>query len=270
METARTMGDADGLRALLAGEESAALQDADLLDLLQAFPSARPAPQQLVSALGRLQPRLYSIASSPKAHEEQVHLTVSVVRFERRDRVRKGVASTFLAERAESGADVAAYVQKAHNFRLPADPQTPIVMVGPGTGIAPFRAFLEERRAVGAPGRNWLFFGEQRRAHDYLYADEFEAWHSDGFLTRLDTAFSRDQAEKIYVQNRMLSHGGALWRWLEDGAHFYVCGDAKRMARDVDNALLEIAATHGGRSPADAKAYLTALARAGRYQRDVY
>jgi sulfite reductase (NADPH) flavoprotein alpha-component len=234
------------------------------------FPSARPATVDLVQALDRLQPRLYSIASSPKAHPEEVHLTVAVVRYERNGRHRKGVASTFLAERAIAGNDVPIFIQVAHGFRLPADPTRPIIMVGPGTGIAPFRAFLEERRAVGASGKNWLFFGDQRRERDFLYRDEIETWCRDGHLTRFDTAFSRDQAQKIYVQDRLRENAAELWAWLEQGAHLYICGDAKRMARDVDTALQDIVVVRGGKSRADAKAYLAGLSRDGRYQRDVY
>jgi sulfite reductase (NADPH) flavoprotein alpha-component len=246
------------------------LVDPDLLDLLVAFPSARPPLDELVAALSPLQPRLYSIASSPKAHGSEIHLTVGVVRYARNGRARKGVASTFLAERAAPSGDLKGFVQKAHGFRLPASGDTPIVMIGPGTGVAPFRGFLAERQAAGARGRNWLFFGEQRRDHDFLYRDELETWSRDGVLTRLDTAFSRDQEDKIYVQHRMRENARELWSWLEAGAHVYVCGDAKRMARDVDQALTEVAATQGQLSAADAKAYVARLTREHRYQRDVY
>ncbi len=265
---ARSADEARNLRALAAGEAHVPL-DPDLLDLLLTFPSARPSAPDLVRALDRLQPRLYSIASSPKAHPEEVHLTVGVVRYERNGRQRKGVASTFLAERALAGGDVPIFVQVAHGFRLPADTSRPIIMIGPGTGIAPFRAFLEERRAIGATGRNWLFFGDQRRDHDFLYRDELDAWQRDGHA-RLETAFSRDQGEKVYVQHRMRENAAELWAWLEQGAHLYVCGDAKRMARDVDQALHGIVTAQSGRSAAEAKAYVAALTRDGRYQRDVY
>lgn len=267
---ARDRDEARRLKLLVAGEDLPDLVDPDLLDLLRAFPSARPPAAELARALGPLQPRLYSIASSPKAHPGQVHLTVGVVRYERNGRPRKGVASTFLAERAASEIEVPVFVQKAHGFRLPEDPTKPVIMIGPGTGIAPFRAFLEERRAVGAKGWNWLFFGEQRRDHDFLYRDEIEPWHRDGFLTRLDTAFSRDQSDKIYVQNRMRESAAELWAWLEEGAHVYVCGDAKRMARDVDLALQAVVAEQGGMTAADARAYVAGLTRDKRYQRDVY
>jgi sulfite reductase (NADPH) flavoprotein alpha-component len=262
-------GESDRLQALAEGYPGVEPADADLLELLDTFPSARPPLQELISALAPLQPRLYSISSSPKAAEGEVHLTVDAVRYERRRRSRKGVASTFLADRAQAGQGVPVSVQRSHGFRLP-KPDAPIVMIGPGTGVAPFRAFLQERRAVGAAGRNWLFFGAQRRRFDYLYEDELEGWHRDGHLARLDTAFSRDQADKVYVQQRMREAAGELWAWLQEGAHLYVCGDAQRMARDVDTALAFLVAKHGGMDRVAAKAYLAGLAREGRYQRDVY
>jgi sulfite reductase (NADPH) flavoprotein alpha-component len=262
--------EADLLQAMAEGYPGSGPEDADLLDLLLAFPSARPPIQELVSALGVLQPRLYSIASSPKATPGEIHLTVAAVRYQRRDRLRKGVASIFLAERAPAGAPVPVFVQASHGFRLTADAAAPIVMIGPGTGVAPFRAFLQERRALGATGRNWLFFGEQHGATDFLYRDELEGFVRDGLLTRLDTAFSRDQADKVYVQHRMRQNAAGLWAWLQDGARIYVCGDATRMARDVDTALVHIIAKQGRMEMAGAKAYLAQLARDQRYQRDVY
>lgn len=270
MEAAKDAGEAALLRKLAEGEEVDGFEAFDLLDLLQAFPSARPDPAQLAVALDLLQPRLYSIASSPKAHPGEVHLTVGVVRESRRGRARKGVASTHLAERVAPGAPLPVYVQKSHGFRLPADGGVPVIMVGPGTGIAPFRAFLQERRATGASGRNWLFFGNPRAATDFLYREELEGWHGDGFLTRFDTAFSRDQAQKVYVQDRMREQAAELWTWLDAGAHLYVCGDAKRMARDVDQALQDVAVKQGGLDAAAAKAWTARLAKDGRYQRDVY
>jgi sulfite reductase (NADPH) flavoprotein alpha-component len=263
-------GESARLRAIAGGEDGVAPVDPDLLDLLLAFPSARPPTADLVGALAPLQPRLYSIASSPKAHPGEVHLTVAVVRYDRNGRRRKGVASTFLAERVRPLDELGAFVQSSHGFRLPADPAAPIVMIGPGTGIAPFRAFLAERRATGAHGRNWLLFGDQRRDLDFLYRDELMAWHADGLLSRFDTAFSRDQTDKVYVQHRMRENGAELWSWLQDGAHIYVCGDAKRMARDVDQALVAIASERGAMAAADAKAWVAGLARDKRYQRDVY
>ncbi len=262
-------GESQRLQALAEGYPGAQPEDADLLDLLRAFPSARPPVQELVSALGVLQPRLYSIASSPSAVAGEVHLTVAAVRYQKHGRLRKGIASTFLAERAAAGAEVPVFVQAAHGFRLPPDGGAPIIMIGPGTGIAPFRAFLQERRARGAAGRNWLFFGDQRRSCDFLYEEEFRGYQRDGLLSRLDCAFSRDQAERVYVQHRMRESSAELWSWLEDGAALYVCG-AARMARDVDAALAAIVARQGRRSLGEAKAYLAALSRDRRYLRDVY
>jgi sulfite reductase (NADPH) flavoprotein alpha-component len=262
-------GESQRLQALAEGYPGAQPEDADLLDLLLAFPSARPPLQELVSALDLLQPRLYSIASSPSAVAGEVHLTVAAVRYKKRGRLRKGIASTFLAERAAAGAAVPVFIQPAHGFRLPADDDAPVIMIGPGTGVAPFRAFLQERRARGAKGRNWLFFGDQRHASDFLYAEELCAYRRDGLLTRLDTAFSRDQDERVYVQHRMRESSAELWAWLEDGASLYVCGAAS-MARDVDAALAAIIARQGGRSLGEAKAYLATLARDKRYLRDVY
>lgn len=257
------------LQAMAEGYPGAGPDNADLLDLLEAFPSARPPLSELTSSLDPLLPRLYSIASSPKTAPREVHLAVAVVRYGLRGRARGGVASTFLSDRLAPGDAVPVHVNRADGFRLPA-PDKPVIMIGPGTGIAPFRAFLEERRATGARGRNWLFFGNPRRASDFLFEGELAAYHRDGLLTRLDTAFSRDQAHKIYVQHRMLEHAAELWAWLEDGAHLYVCGDAERMARDVDRGLAYIVAKQGGMDAAAAKAYLARLAREGRYRRDVY
>lgn len=241
-----------------------------IIDLLLENPGVKFSAAEFAALLRPLAPRLYSIASSPKAHTGQVHLTVRIVRYESFGRNRKGLASTFLADRVSAETPVPVFIQNSHNFRLPAKGNTPIIMVGPGTGIAPFRAFLHERRATAAPGRNWLFFGEQRAAVDFYYRDELEKMFSEGHLTKLSTAFSRDQAEKNYVQHRMLEHAAELWSWLQDGAHFYVCGDASRMAKDVDDALHKIIETVGGESPDDAKAYVAKLKANKRYQRDVY
>jgi sulfite reductase (NADPH) flavoprotein alpha-component len=258
--------------ALLAEDKKAEFEKfwhgREVVDFLK-FAPGKFAPAEFVSLLRKLQPRLYSIASSSKAHPGQVHLTVGTVRYESHGRTRKGVCSTFLADRVEAGGTVPVFVQTSHGFRLPTDLTKPIIMVGPGTGIAPFRAFLEERRATGATGRNWLFFGDQQRSCDFLYEEELTTMAGAGFV-RLDLAFSRDQAEKIYVQNRMLDNAAELWKWLEDGAHFYVCGDAKRMARDVDAALHQIVQSAGGKSAEDAAAYLQNLKSTKRYQRDVY
>jgi sulfite reductase (NADPH) flavoprotein alpha-component len=215
-----------------------------------------------------MSPRLYSISSSPKAHPGEVHLTIGAVRYEKHGRHRKGVASTFLADRA--GDLVKVFVNPSHGFRPPVNGDAPMIMVGPGTGIAPFRAFLEERAATGAKGKNWLFFGDQKRSADFLYEEQLTAWQKSGFLTRLDLAFSRDQAEKIYVQTRMLENAAELWSWLEAGGHFYVCGDASRMAKDVDIALHKAIETAGGKSADEAKAYVEKMKSEKRYQRDVY
>lgn len=220
--------------------------------------------------LRKLQPRLYSIASSLKAHPEEVHLCIAAVRYQTDGVPHKGVASTFLADRLALGDTTGIYFHAANHFRLPADLNKPVIMVGPGTGIAPFRAFLEEREAAGAPGKNWLFFGDQKRATDFLYHDQIIGWMQKGHLTRLDTAFSRDQDEKIYVQTRMLQAASELWQWLEEGAYFYVCGDAKRMAKDVDEALHSIIQTAGGKSADEAAAYVAQMKKEKRYARDVY
>src|SRR5438132_114820 len=257
------------LQAMAEGYPGAGPDDADLLDLLESFPSARPPLSELVSALDPLQPRLYSIASSPKQTAGEIHLTVAAVRYDKRARRRTGVASTFLCDRTVPGEPVPVFVRPSEGFRLAA-PDRPIIMIGPGTGIAPFRAFLQERQLTGASGHNWLFFGNPHRAADFLFEEELLAYARDGLLTRLDTAFSRDQEHKVYVQHRMLEHAAMLWAWLQDGAHLYVCGDAERMARDVDRGLAYILAKQGRMEPAAAKAYLARLASEGRYQRDVY
>jgi sulfite reductase (NADPH) flavoprotein alpha-component len=252
------------------GDPDGDLDSLDVLAVLEKFPSLKPSPKAFAEALDPLQPRLYSIASSPKAMPRRLHLTVDTVRYRVAGRQRLGVASTFLADRMRPGDTVSAYVQRSHGFGLPADPATPLVMVGPGTGVAPFRAFLHERRALGATGKAWLFFGHQRRSSDFFYEDEFAAMLKTGTLTRLSLAFSRDQSEKIYVQDRMREDGGELFRWLEEGAHVFVCGDATRMAPDVERALVGIVARHGGKSETDAKVYVAALGKTGRYRKDVY
>lgn len=263
---------APGLRQLLAEERRADLRQwlwgKQLADVLHAFPAALPA-QAWLAALKRLQPRLYSIASSPKAHPGEVHLTVSAVRYDNGRRRRKGVSSTFLADRA-GDVEVPVFVQEASHFRPPRQGDTPMIMVGPGTGVAPFRAFLQERRARGDRGRNWLFFGERHAASDFYYRDELQALRDDGLLTRLDLAFSRDQAAKVYVQDRMREHGARLWAWLQEGAHFYVCGDAAQMARDVDAMLRQVVREHGGMDADAAAAYVARMTADKRYVRDVY
>jgi sulfite reductase (NADPH) flavoprotein alpha-component len=242
----------------------------EIIDFLLESPGVKFGAEEFVSLLKKLQPRLYSIASSLKAHPEEVHLTVDTVRYEIHGRKRKGVCSNFLAERAGQETPVPVFIQVSRHFRVPESGDKPIIMVGPGTGIAPFRAFLEERKATGAKGGNWLFFGAQKSSCDFFYQAELEGYQRDGVLTRLDTAFSRDQEYKIYVQTRMMENAKELWDWLEQGAHFYVCGDASRMAKDVDKALHEIVKIAGGRSAEAAGDYIQKLKSDKRYQRDVY
>ncbi|MDB5295544.1 MAG: NAD(P)H-dependent nitrite reductase flavoprotein subunit [Phycisphaerales bacterium] len=269
INTAADPEQASQLKQILADDS---LPEGDeVLDLLRQFPSAKPEPYEFVTALNPLQPRLYSISSSLKAHPDQVHLTVGIVRYvNKRERQCKGVCSTFFADRIKPGLKARLFVHPSHGFGVPENPDAPMIMVGPGTGIAPFRAFLAERHAARAKGKNWLFFGDQQKQYDFLYDAELEGYKKDGLLTRLDLAFSRDQKEKVYVQTRMLENAAELWKWLQDGAHFYVCGDAKRMATDVDNALKKIVAEQGGMSPEAAKAWVADLTKNKRYQRDVY
>lgn len=246
------------------------LREREYVDLLAEFPSARLSPQEFVALLRRMVPRLYSIASSLRAHPGEIHLAVAIVRYTTNQRERLGVCSTFLADRSELGrVTVPVFVSNSH-FGLPERADVDIIMVGPGTGVAPFRAFLEEREATGATGRNWLFFGDQHRATEFLYEEDFAAMQRRGVLTRFETAFSRDQAHKVYAQDRMREHGAEIWRWLAGGAYFFVCGDAKRMAPDVDQALQDIVAQHGGQEPAQAAEFVKALRKEKRYQRDVY
>ena len=253
--------DANGeLRKFLYGRE--------IIDLVLGHPKARFSPTEFVALLKKLQPRLYSISSSPKAHPDEVHLTVGVVRYESLGRKRAGVCSTFLAERAGESS-VPVFVHENRGFRPPAA-DAPLIMVGPGTGIAPFRAYLEERKTTAATGRSWLFFGDQKSSSDFLYREELEAFQADGFLHRLDLAWSRDQSEKVYVQQRMLEQATELYAWLEEGGAFHVCGDAGRMAKDVDIALHEVIQTAGGKTPEQAIDYVKKLKAAKRYQRDVY
>ena len=257
-------------KALAAGEDPDG--DAATLDVLAAikkFSGVRPDPEAFVEALDPLQPRLYSIACSPRVDRHRMALCVDAVRYPINGRTRLGVASTFLGERVRSGDTVNVFVQKAQHFGLPADPSVSIIMIGPGTGIAPFRAFLYERMATKAPGRNWLFFGHQRSSFDFFYQDELNGMKASGVLTRLSLAWSRDDKEKFYVQDRMRQAGPDIWAWLADGAHFYVCG-AVRMGQDVERALVDIVVQHGGRTTDQAVAYLADLKKRGRYQADVY
>lgn len=242
----------------------------DTLDLLQLELKRNLSVPELVAMLRPLQHRAYSISSSSKAHPNQVHLTIASVRYHSGGRERKGVCSTYLAERVRRGEKPAIFISPNKAFRVPANNNAPLIMVGPGTGIAPFRAFLQERQATGAEGKNWLFFGDQHQEHDYIYADELAGWQQSGLLTHLDLAFSRDQEEKIYVQNRMLEKGAELYAWLQEGAYFYVCGDASRMAKDVDAVLYEVVRQFGGLSSERAAAYIDQLKKDKRYLRDVY
>lgn len=246
------------------------LWNKDTLDLLIDFPQIALDLNEVATLFRPLQHRAYSISSSSKVYPESVHMTISTVRFRGNRRLHQGVASGYLAERVSETDALSVFMSPNKNFRVPEQGDTPIIMVGPGTGVAPFRAFLQERQATGAGGKNWLFFGDQTRADDYIYSEELEAMHTDGLLSRLDLAFSRDQADKVYVQHRMLEHGKALFDWLENGAHFYVCGDATRMARDVDEALHQIIAQQGGMDEDAARDYVNAMKKAKRYARDVY
>ncbi|GAA3756845.1 diflavin oxidoreductase [Terriglobus aquaticus] len=261
------------LTTLLLPEEAGQLDrfmwDRGIIDLLHAYPGAITAAAELAGMLPRLAPRLYSISSSPAAHGREVHCTIAVVRYRSHNRERGGIASTMLADRVDLGAKLPIYIQPNKKFRLPAA-DVPMIMVGPGTGIAPFRSFLHERQALGHKGRNWLFFGERSAATDFLYCEELRSMTDSGHLTRLDTAFSRDQAHKIYVQDRMIEHGAELWRWLQDGAQLYVCGDASRMAKDVDAALHTVVEQHGAMDAEAAKDFVSQLHDDRRYHRDVY
>lgn len=261
----------DKLKALV--EDKAALREYcanhQILDIVREQPAGLSA-EQLQGALRRLTPRLYSIASAQAEVEDEVHLTVGVVRFDQDGEPRSGGASSFLADRLQEGGQVRVFVEHNDNFRLPANDETPVIMVGPGTGIAPFRAFMQQREAQDAAGQNWLFFGNPHFTQDFLYQTEWQRYVKSGLLSRISLAFSRDQAEKVYVQHKLREQGAEVYAWLEQGAHFYVCGDANRMAKDVHEALIELVAEHGGRSREQAEDYVNALRSAKRYQRDVY
>lgn len=266
---------------LLKPENAAALEEytsardasRDYVDVLGEFPSIRFTPQEFTDTLRGLVIRLYSIASSIKAHPEQVDLTVATVRWNAHGRVRNGVCSTFLAERWDDGVTAGVFAQTQKHFRLPESPDTPVIMVGPGTGVAPFRAFLEEREVTGAKGKNWLFFGERRSTSEFFYKEQFEGWIKSGVLECLDLAWSRETSgRKEYVQHRMHAQGAQLWKWIADGAYFYVCGDKERMARDVHEELIAIVHTHGGKSPEEARVFVEEVLMKSekRYRRDVY
>ena len=245
----------------------------DCADVLAEFPSVKFEPQEFTDTLRALNIRLYSIASSLKAHPEQVDLTVAAVRWSAHGRARGGVCSTFLCERWQPGDTAGVFGQVQKHFRMPESPDAPMIMVGPGTGVAPFRAFIEEREATGAKGKNWLFFGERRSASEFFYREQFEGWIKSGVLECLDLAWSREtDGRKEYVQHRMHAQGAQLWKWICDGAYFYVCGDKERMAKDVHEELIRIAQTHGGKSPEEARAFVEEelMKTQKRYRRDVY
>jgi sulfite reductase (NADPH) flavoprotein alpha-component len=262
------------LKELLAPERKQDLDNflwgMEVIDFLIEHPSAKFSAEEFVTFLNKLQPRLYSVASSLRVFPEQVHFIIDVVRYESHGRTRKGVASSFLAERADN-CPVPVFPSAAKHFHLPEDGNVPLIMIGPGTGVAPFRAFLQDRQATGARGKTWLFFGAQHAHCDFAYKEDFDEFQRDGVLTRLDCAWSRDQAHKIYVQHKMLENAAEIWKWLDaDGAQFFVCGDARRMAKDVDAALRKIVQEQGGRSPDEANAYVEKLKTDKRYKRDVY
>ena len=260
------------LEELLKIENKQALIDymwgRELIDLFKEYPQPGLSVEDFIALLRPMPPRLYSIASSLSAHSDEVHLTVAVVRYDSFGRKRKGVCSSYLAERV--GETIPSYFHPNKNFKLPQNQEAPVIMVGPGTGIAPFRAFIEERQATGAPGKNWLFFGDRSQKTDYLYGDEWETYRKGGILNELDLAWSRDQSEKVYVQHKMLEKGAELWKWLQSGAVFYVCGDASRMAKDVDQALRTIAQQHGSMNEEEATIWIKALQKEKRYLKDVY
>jgi sulfite reductase (NADPH) flavoprotein alpha-component len=262
------------LHALVDPENKALAEEycwgREFIDLVTDYPGVVAEPQQLFHVLQRLVPRMYSIASSQRVHADNVQITVRVIRYESHGRGRQGVASGQLGERAAVGTTMPIFLHANGNFRLPEDTSAPVIMIGPGTGVAPFRAFLEERQATGQTGDNWLFFGDQREKMDFLYRDQFHAMRKDGVLTRLDTAFSRDQPHKVYVQDRMREHAADLFKWLERGAYFYVCGDVTRMAKDVELALLDVIAKGSNGTLDDAAEYLAMMKKQKRYQRDVY
>ena len=276
IESLSSLDMSKGMVELLKPENKSQLEGRQVIDLFELFDldlsRSVEGAQILVDGLRALQPRLYSIASSIKAHPNQVHLTVGVVQYSTHGRQRRGVASNFLADRLAAGGCAGVFINTSPHFRLPTDASVPVIMVGPGTGIAPFRAFLEEREATSASGKNWLFFGDQHQSSDFLYREELEAKLSSGVLSRLDTAWSRDQEKKIYVQDRMLEASKSLFSWLQEGAHFYVCGDASRMAKDVDDALRKVIASGlGVDSTADSvQEYIQSLKDSHRYARDVY
>jgi sulfite reductase (NADPH) flavoprotein alpha-component len=274
LEKYRELSGSRELADMLLEENRALLRDflygREIIDVVRSFPVHGITAEHFLALLRKLPPRLYSIASSYNTNPEEAHLTVAVVRYESHGLKRQGVASTFLSDRVPEDGQVSIYVDSNPNFRLPDDPQAPIIMVGPGTGVAPFRAFLAEREVAGATGKNWLFFGDRNFHSDFLYQLEWLDYRKNGLLTQIDVAFSRDSEEKLYVQHRMLEKSSELYAWLEEGAYFYVCGDAQRMAPDVHVALVDIVAKEGGYAPERAEEYVRELQSSKRYQRDVY
>ncbi|WP_017233368.1 assimilatory sulfite reductase (NADPH) flavoprotein subunit [Pandoraea sp. B-6] len=274
LEKYAALAESSELKALLGAGNETALRDylhgRDVIDVVRQFPARKVKAAEFVGTLRTLQPRLYSIASSLAANPGAVHITVGAVRYDSHGRARRGVASTYLADIAREGQTVPIYIEANRNFKLPQDSHAPVIMIGPGTGIAPFRAFVEERQALDAPGKNWLFFGDRNFRTDFLYQREWQRYVKDGALTKIDLAFSRDTQDKVYVQHRMREQGKELYAWLQEGAHLYVCGDADAMARDVNTALIDIVTQHGGLTPDAAAEYVKTLQREKRYQRDVY
>lgn len=274
LQQAAELTDNEKLKELVLVENADQLKEyvygRDLLDLLRDFGPWKASAQQIVSLLRKMPPRLYSISSSMSAHPEEVHLTIGAVRYTSHGRERKGVCSVQCAERLQEGDTIPVFVQKNKHFHLPESLDQDIIMVGPGTGIAPFRSFIEERAVTKATGRSWLFFGDQHSASDFLYQDELEKYIKDGVLTKLELAFSRDTAQKVYVQHKMLENSKEVFEWLDNGAYFYICGDKERMAKDVHNALITVIETESGMDREAAEAYLNDMQKQGRYQRDVY
>jgi sulfite reductase (NADPH) flavoprotein alpha-component len=274
LQQAAELTDNEELKKLVLAENADQLKEytngRDLLDMLRDFGPWKATAQEIASLLRKMTPRLYSIASSFSAHPGQVHLTIGAVRYTAHGRERKGVCSVLCAERVHEGDTLPVFVQPNKHFHLPESPETDIIMVGPGTGIAPFRSFIEERAVTKVTGKTWLFFGDQHEGSDFLYRDELEQYQKDGVLTKLSTAWSRDTEKKVYVQHKILENSKELFEWLEKGANFYICGDKQHMAKDVHNALITVIAQEGGLSQEDAEAYLNDLQKQGRYQRDVY
>ncbi|MEH7245915.1 assimilatory sulfite reductase (NADPH) flavoprotein subunit [Neobacillus niacini] len=272
LEKAAKLSTNDELKELINNGEKlkSYLEGRDLLDVVREFGPWNSSPQEFVAILRKLPARLYSIASSLSANPDEVHLTIGAVRYHAHGRDRQGVCSIFAADRLQSGDSVPIYIQHNDNFKLPVNPETPIIMVGPGTGVAPFRSFMQEREETGAEGKSWMFFGDQHFVTDFLYQTEWQKWLKDGVLTKMDVAFSRDTAEKVYVQHRMLEQSKELFEWLQEGAHLYICGDEKHMAHDVHQTLINIIETEGSMSREEAEAYLTDMQQQKRYQRDVY